>query len=145
MYSQWLYFRWLATKLNKTSTIDDPDIALLLTILDDRENRPFWDRVSPGTSSLKTLWRQWDRLQIKNGMLYRIFYAKKNELTSFICPVFMLKTGHIQLVIPKSLQPTVLKNFHDVPSACQLEADRMVLKNSTIFLLASNEIDNRVL
>lgn len=38
---------------NKTSTNDDPDIALLLTILDDRENRPFWDRVSPGTSSLK--------------------------------------------------------------------------------------------
>lgn len=57
----------------------------------------------------------------------------------------MPKTGHIQLVIPKSLQPTVLKNFHDIPSACQLEADRMVLKNSTIFLLASNEIDNRVL
>lgn len=77
MYSQWLYFRWLATRSNKTSTNDDPDIALLLTILDDRENRPFWDRVSPGTSSLKTLWRQWDRLQIKNGMLYRIFYAKK--------------------------------------------------------------------
>lgn len=62
-----------------------------------------------------------------------------------MCHVFMLKTGHIQLVIPKSLQPTVLKNFHDVPSACQLEADRMVLKNSTIFLLASNEIDNREL
>lgn len=66
----------VANRSNKTSTIDDPDIALLLTILDDRENRPFWDRVSPGTSSLKTLWRQWDRLQIKNGMLYRIFYAK---------------------------------------------------------------------
>lgn len=66
-----------------------------------------------------------------------------NALQKLVCSDG--KTGHIQFVIPKSLQPTVLKNFHDVPSACQLEADRMVLKNSTIFLLASNEIDNREL
>lgn len=94
--------------------LNDPDKALLLATLDDSETRPSWDRVSLGTSSLKTLWRQWDRLQIQNGMLYRNFYASDEE------------TSHLQLVIPKSLQSTVLKNFNDIPSAGHLGANKMV-------------------
>lgn len=94
--------------------LNDPDKALLLATLDDSETRPSWDRVSLGTSSLKTLWRQWDRLQIRNGMLYRNFYASDEE------------TSHLQLVIPKSLQSTVLKNFNDIPSAGHLGANKMV-------------------
>ncbi|CAC5422630.1 unnamed protein product [Mytilus coruscus] len=89
-----------------------------------RKNKPDWDQVSKGTSYQKTIWRQWDRLTINNGMLYRKFYCSdKDDVDNF----------KLQLLVPKSHQKTVLKYFHDVPSAGHLGPDKMLSRIQQLF------------
>ncbi|CAG2237012.1 unnamed protein product [Mytilus edulis] len=89
-----------------------------------KENKPDWDQVSKGTSFQKTIWRQWDRLTINNGMLYRKFYCSdKDDVDNF----------KLQLLVPKSHQKTVFKYFHDVPSAGHLGPDKMLSRIQQLF------------
>ena len=41
------------------------------TVYQIKKEKPNWNQVSPENISVKTLWRQYDRLKISNGMLYR--------------------------------------------------------------------------
>ena len=54
-------------------------MSLILTHLNEGNDKPEWNKVSSGSSSLKTIWRQWDRLEINNGILYRKFYSENIE------------------------------------------------------------------
>ena len=40
-------------------------------ISDKKRKKPNWNQVSPENTSVKTVWRQQDRLKLYNGMLYR--------------------------------------------------------------------------
>ena len=42
-----------------------------MAAIETGKDRPAWESVSSGTSQLKTLWSQWDRLDLHGGMLYR--------------------------------------------------------------------------
>ncbi|VDI48844.1 Hypothetical predicted protein [Mytilus galloprovincialis] len=103
---------------------EDPDMSLIVTYLQEKKNKPDWDQVSKGTSFQKTIWRQWDRLTINNGMLYRKFYCSdKDDVDNF----------KLQLLVPKSHQKTVFKYFHDVPSAGHLGPDKMLSRIQQLF------------
>lgn len=104
---------WQPDKI-RLAQLEDTDIGPLLAHLEDGNKRPDWDRVSGGTSSLKTLWRQWDRLIINKGMLYRKFY--NNEGVDFT----------LQLIVPKALMETLLRYYHDIQSAGHLGANKMI-------------------
>jgi len=54
--------------------------------LENRQDKLKWDQVSNGTSALKTIWRQWDKLQINNGMLYRKFYYDNDYNYNLLSP-----------------------------------------------------------
>ncbi|ESP05340.1 hypothetical protein LOTGIDRAFT_152181 [Lottia gigantea] len=56
----------------------DPDIYPLLKAK-DIEKRPPWEEVAHGSSQLKTLWSQWDRLQLVGGLLYRNWEGKGDD------------------------------------------------------------------
>ncbi|CAC5404804.1 unnamed protein product [Mytilus coruscus] len=104
--------------------LEDPDMSLIVTYLQEKKNKPDWDQVSKGTSFQKTILRQWDRLTINNGMLYRKFYCSdKDDVDNF----------KLQLLVPKSHQKTVSKYFHDVPSACHLGPDKMLSRIQQLF------------
>ncbi|CAG2204118.1 unnamed protein product [Mytilus edulis] len=104
--------------------LEDPDMSLIVTYLQEKKNKPDWDQVSKGTSFQKTIWRQWDRLTINNGMLYRKFYCSdKDDVDNF----------KLQLLVPKSHQKTVFKYFHDVPSAGHLGPDKMLSRIQQLF------------
>jgi hypothetical protein len=64
--------RWDPSTIRQLQ-LEDPDLCIIFTSLENRQDKPKWDQVSNGTSALKTIWRQWDRLQINTGMLYSTF------------------------------------------------------------------------
>ena len=49
----------------RASQLNDSDIALLLQAIEGGTDRPSRNTISSGTSALKTLWRQWERLEVQ--------------------------------------------------------------------------------
>ena len=84
---------------------EDLDISPLVTALGNDSSRPDWDQVSSGRAALKTLWRQCDKLQIKDGVLYCQFHDAD------------LEEDYNRLVVPSSKRPALLRHFHDIPTA----------------------------
>ncbi|KAK3106610.1 hypothetical protein FSP39_023509 [Pinctada imbricata] len=99
--------------------LEDENIQPIISAFDDTGTRPPWDKVSSGSSILKTLWRQWDRLELIEGVLYRIFHEED-------------KTSK-QIIVPKDLHGNVIKHFHDIPSAGHLGAEKTQSRLSRSF------------
>ncbi|CAG2215910.1 unnamed protein product [Mytilus edulis] len=78
--------------------------------------KPPWESISSGTSALKTLWGQWDRLEMHGGVLYRRFETNIGQ------------TARKQMIVPKSRTQELLHYFHDVPSAAHLGVDKTLEK-----------------
>jgi hypothetical protein len=59
------------------------DIGALLDAQNSGIERPKSTSVSSGRAGLKPLWRQWDRLSVNYGMLYRRFLEtpSNNEIS----------------------------------------------------------------
>jgi hypothetical protein len=99
----------------KQAQLDDPEIALLLTKKENNQERPSWSDVSTQGSRCKTLWAQWDRLVVVQGLLFR----KRTQ------------TGddkHLQMIIPKSKKEVVMMHHHDIPTAGHLGAEKTTEK-----------------
>lgn len=94
---------------------EDLDIGPLVTALGNDSGRPDWDQISR-RAALKTLWRQWDKLQIKEGVLYCQFHDAH------------LGEDYNRLVVPGSKRPTLLHHFHDIPTAGHLGSDKMIYR-----------------
>lgn len=58
----------------RNAQLQDVNICPLMTTLEAGSDRPSWDQVSSGQASLKTLWRQWERLKLYDGLLYCSYY-----------------------------------------------------------------------
>jgi hypothetical protein len=95
--------------------LQDTDIGSLLVIKSSGADRPGWSHVSPGTSALKTLWRQWERLEIRTGILYRKFTDGDGAV-------------RWQLIVPKKKQKEVIHYHHDIPSAGHLGYEKTLAR-----------------
>ena len=113
--NQCLLDDWDATKVAQEQ-LEDPKIQAVYVAKRDNRPRPEWNQVSSRSSALKTLWRQWDRLEMHAGMLYRKWID--NELHNTV----------LQLVVPESKKLQVLRLSHDIPSAGHLGADKTLDK-----------------
>ena len=51
--------------------IKDPDIAPIYVMLASNPEQPGWDAVAPLSEASKTLWRQWPRLSLIDGVIKR--------------------------------------------------------------------------
>ena len=94
----------------------DQNIGQLLIALEEGRDRPPWEAVSNGSSKLKTLWAQWERLEIHNGILYRRFESDDGM------------TIRRQMLLPEVKKQEVMKYFHDLPSAGHLGVDKTLEK-----------------
>ena len=107
---------WLSqytrTDLRKLQ-LDDPDLAHLLTWLELEDGKPTRDQVAVESPTVRNLWLQWDQLVLDNGVLYRKWHNVKTPPC-------------LQLMVPKSLQDTVLKSLH-----CNLIAGHLGVKKTT--------------
>ena len=106
---------WEPQKVRQVQ-LEDQNMSIIMTSLEDGTGRPKWDKVSGGSSELKTIWRQWDRLEINNRMFYRKFYREDENKRDYC----------FQLIVPKTLRQAVFRHFHDIPLAGHLGPDKMI-------------------
>ena len=94
--------------------LDDPDLAHLLTWVELEDEKPTRDQVAVKSPTVRNLWLQWDQLVLDNGVLYRKWHKVKKKTPPCL-----------QLVVPKSLQDTLLNSLH-----CNLIAGHLGVKKT---------------
>ena len=100
---------WSSIEIS-ANQIKDKTIGIIKVKLQEGDERPNWAQVSSGTAALKTLWRQWDRLEIKGDLLYRKFNSDKGVI--------------YQLVTPVEKQNEVIKYHHDIATSGHLGVEK---------------------
>ena len=106
------WFRgWTAADLQSRQAAD-PDLKPILSWKQNQTSQPTPQEVQGVSKATKSLWARWNRLQLQNGVLYRRWETEDGRGT------------WLQLVLPRSLVPTVLSALHDAPSAGHLGVAR---------------------
>lgn len=112
--NQWLLDGWSPVDV-QNNQLSDPNIGPILSAKLNNSDRPSWSKVSSGKANLKTLWRQWDRLEVKGGMIYRRFETDN-------------KSHILQLILPGCKRKDVFYFYHDIPAAGHLGFDKTLGK-----------------
>ena len=86
----------------------DPVLKEFLDIFTGNAERPEWCQISARSPALKSFWAQWDRMVVRDGILYRRFESDSGD------QIFW------QVVVPVSLRKMVLKELHNSKSAGHL-------------------------
>lgn len=95
----------------QAKTVERSNVGPIL-VAKEEGSRPPWQTISNKSASLNTLWRQWDRLSIVSGILYRR-WEDDDCISSWN-----------QLIVPNLLQQEVLHYHHDIPSAGHLGTEK---------------------
>ena len=94
------------------SQMEDTDIGPVLVLVKKKKHRPEWSAISSKSSFFKTLWRNWDRLEVHSTILYRRWFQE--DIVSEI----------LQLIVLKSRRAEVMEMHYSIPSATHLDAKR---------------------
>jgi len=78
----------------------DPDVSFIIKFKENDDAEPPWEAVALASHDVKTLWAQWPRLAIKDGLLKRRF-EEANGLSSYC-----------QVIIPTSLRNEFVSFAH---------------------------------
>ena len=79
----------------------DPDIGFLLKEKEVGHEKPKWEDISGKGQDLKRYWAQWERMVLRNGLLYREWIEPSEKQ-----PVY-------QLIVPRCLKNEVLSLLHE--------------------------------
>ena len=110
--SQFLFEDREPSKMRQNQ-IPDPVVSLIMVAVES-QSRAEWKNISDTTSHTRQ-WRQWDRLSIISGMLYRNWVSNELRETKY------------QLIVPQTLQLDLLNSYHDIPSAGHLGSEEVFL------------------
>ncbi|XP_071094783.1 protein NYNRIN-like [Haliotis cracherodii] len=91
----------------------DANVGILLAAKEEGK-KPEWKEISHMSSTIKTLWRHWDRLNVYSGVLYRLWMEDDESRQ--------------QMIVPQSLKDDVLKYYHDIPSSAHLGREKTLEK-----------------
>ena len=106
---------WEPTKL-RDSQLKDEQISPLMLPLLNQNTKPTWNEVSGKSEVVKMLWRQWNRLLLKNQVLYRKSIAEDND-------------GEVlQIIVPQKLRSEVLQHAHDTLTGGHFGVQRTLQK-----------------
>ena len=92
----------------RTSQLADDDLRKVITWKESGSSRPPWEKVSIENKSIKASWSQWERLSLRDGVLYRRWESEAGDEVRW------------QLVIPSSLRKDVLHKLHTKETAGHL-------------------------
>ena len=92
----------------------DPNLRQILLWKRNQAAQPAQREVQGTSKATKSLWAQWNRLLLENGVLYRQWQTEDGRGT------------RLQLVLPRSLIPDILSALHDAPSAGHLGVTKTV-------------------
>ena len=98
---------WTVTNL-RSSQAADPDMKKILAWKQNQTSQPAFREIEGTSKATRSLWAQWNRLQLENGVLYRRWETDDGHGTQ------------LQLVLPRSMVSEVLSALHDAPSAGHL-------------------------
>jgi len=79
----------------------DRDIGVIYTMMSLKAAKPPWEAVAVNSATCKSLWHQWERLVMRDGVLYRQFYSC-DGLLSFL-----------QLVVPYKYHDEFIRLSHE--------------------------------
>ena len=79
----------------------DPEICVIIQLLEKSTKKPFWDEVSSYSPAVKVYWGQWESLHLIDGKLYRCLDTTPPEMP------------RRQLIVPRKLRRTVLEQLHN--------------------------------
>ena len=88
---------WLMEEIKRAQE-SDPDIGPLYSALRDNVKPP-WDAILDASQETKAYWTQWDRLTLRNGVMYRRYSSAQLSET-------------LQLLVPPVCRPEVLRQAH---------------------------------
>ena len=111
----------------RQSQSEDADIGPILLLLEENKSKPDWSTISGKSTAFKTLWRNWDRLQVHTSMLYRRWSHEDTDI--------------LQLVVPKLKRTEVIEMHHSIPSAAHLDARRTMKRIKTAFYWPAMKLD----
>mgnify|MGYP001546096517 CR=1 FL=1 len=100
---------WDSTSMREAQ-MKDENISTILRAK-EQNKKPSWPEIARQQASLKTLWAQWDRLIINEGVLYRKRLEDEND-------------KQLQLIVPTCHRMTVVRNHHDIPIAGHLGSEK---------------------
>ncbi|KAK3086868.1 hypothetical protein FSP39_024642 [Pinctada imbricata] len=106
---------WLKDKMSDLKTAQESDKVLgeIMKRIKAGEPKPAWQQISHLSSLFKAYWAQWNRLCVKENILYREWLNKDGTIT-------------LQTVIPKSKQNEILHMLHNCPTAGHLGTKRTI-------------------
>jgi len=78
----------------------DPDIAPIINLLQSSDDKPPWNDVAGCSEAVKILWNQWERLVLREEVLYRKYYDVHGEVQFF------------QLVVPYAQRNKFIELAH---------------------------------
>ena len=104
---------WTAAELQSKQAAD-PNLRQILVWKQNQTTQPAPQEVQGTSKTTKSLWAQWNRLLLENGVLYRQWQTEDGLGT------------RLQLVLPQSLVPDILSALHDAPSAGHLGVTKTV-------------------
>ena len=79
---------------------EDQDISFVMKLMEDNVSKPSWKDVALSSHVVKTLWTQWLRLAIKDGLLKRRFESADGKSVQW------------QVVMPVSLRSEFMQMAH---------------------------------
>ena len=80
----------------------DEVLGILWAMKNEDTEKPKWEQISAQNQTLKVYWAQWEKIQLRCGVLYRIWISKtKGEIW--------------QLLLPSTWRAEVVKMLHDDP------------------------------
>ena len=91
---------WSTDEILKAQS-EDLDIKPIMQWKNESNDRPTWKVVSPTSRITKAYWAQWDRLQLREGILYRRWESNRGDELFW------------QLVVPRQMKSEILKQLHD--------------------------------
>ena len=90
---------------------EDSDLRPIVEALIAGNTRPQWSVISGVSPDAKTLWGQWDRLKLLDGVLWREWVPADGS------------ERHHCLVVPRVYREDVLQQMHDTPTAGHRRVD----------------------
>jgi hypothetical protein len=96
--------------------MEDSTVRQILLLKESASDRPSWKGISNLPYFIKTYWSQWDRLEVRDDVLYRKWINAD------------LNTVTWQLVLPKCLRKEVLQQLHNENVAGHLGVSRTIAR-----------------
>ena len=106
----------LNTEELREAQLADPDIGHVLRWRETSDNQPLWRDIRTKSEAVKTMWQQWKRLNVREGLLYRSDTVPEEA------------EPRQQLVLPLCYRSDVLKSVHNQRFGGHQGVTRTILK-----------------